>query len=61
MPAGRHRLVFEYKTEGSWLRPLVQAHAVASPLLALVVVGMALFGAASGFGLPRAAEEDRAE
>ncbi|SME98885.1 membrane protein YfhO [Tistlia consotensis] len=54
VPAGRHKVVFAYKPKG-WTRRLVEAHLVASPLLALVVLGMALTGAAAGLGLPRRA------
>ncbi|SNS41722.1 hypothetical protein SAMN06265365_1742, partial [Tistlia consotensis] len=37
-------------SSGSWTRRLVQAHLFASPLLALLVLGMTLAGAAGGPG-----------
>jgi hypothetical protein len=61
---GPNYVEFSYKTgpDDCCTRQLVQAHLFASPLLALLVLGMALFGTAAGYGRPRFPEaEDAAD
>lgn len=50
--AGRNHVLVSYKASAGALRTgrLVRAHLLASPLLGLVVLAMALFGAAAGYG-----------
>ena len=52
--AGQNDVLMSYKAPGTvcCTRQLVQAHFFASPLLGMIVLGMALFGAAAGHGLP---------
>lgn len=56
VPAGGSRVLLSYKGPGTaWrTRQLVRAHFLASPLLGLVVLGLALLGAAAGHGLAAA-------
>jgi hypothetical protein len=53
VPAGVSVVEFSYKPGPDLTRRLVQAHAVASPLLGLMVLGLALAGAVAGHGRQR--------
>jgi len=60
---GPNHVEFSYKTgpDDCCTRQLVQAHLFASPLLALLVLGMALAGAVAGTGRPRKDSVHRAD
>ncbi|SME98877.1 membrane protein YfhO [Tistlia consotensis] len=52
VPAGRHKVVFAYRSAASdaWTRRLVEAHLFASPLLGLLMIALCLWGTSAGFG-----------